>query len=201
MEQSCKSKPVFNKDDFNSSDGMLTYVWGPSMWHTLHTISFNYPVNPDKETRKKYFEFYSSLKHVLPCRYCRINLVNNMKKVPLNMRTMKNRDTLSRWVYRLHEEINTMLGKKSGLSYEDVRERYEMFRARCIDDTAGKKKKKIMKTRKRESGCTNPLYGVRSKCVLSIVPRDTKCNSFSIDKRCKLKRRKTKKVKGKREQK
>jgi len=195
MEQSCKSKPVFNKDDFNSSDGMLTYVWGPSMWHTLHTISFNYPVNPDKETRKRYFEFYSSLKHVLPCRYCRINLVNNMKKVPLNMRTMKNRDTLSRWVYRLHEEINTMLGKKSGLSYEDVRERYEMFRARCIDDTEGKKKKKIMKTRKRESGCTNPLYGVRSKCVLSIVPRDTKCNSFSIDKRCKLKRRKTKKGK------
>lgn len=199
MEQSCKSKPVFNKDDFNSSDGMLTYVWGPSMWHTLHTISFNYPVNPDKETRKRYFEFYSSLKHVLPCRYCRINLVNNMKKVPLNMRTMKNRDTLSRWVYLLHEEINTMLGKKSGLSYEDVRERYEMFRARCIDDTAGKKKAKIMKTRKRESGCTNPLYGVRSKCVLSIVPRDTKCKSFSIDKRCKLKRRKTKK--GKRAQK
>ena len=118
-----------------------------------------------------------------------------MKKVPLNMRTMKNRDTLSRWVYLLHEEINTMLGKKSGLSYEDVRERYEMFRARCIDDTAGKKKKKIMKTRKRESGCTNPLYGVRSKCVLSIVPRDTKCKSFSIDKRCKLKRRKTKKGK------
>ena len=195
MEQSCKSKPVFNKDDFNSSDGMLTYVWGPSMWHTLHTISFNYPVNPDKETRKKYFEFYNSLKHVLPCRYCRINLVSNMKKVPLNMRTMKNRDTLSRWVYSLHEEINTMLGKKSGLSYEDVRERYEMFRARCIDDIAGKKKNKLMKTMKRESGCTNPLYGVRSKCVLSIVPRDTKCKSFSIDKRCKLKRRKTKKGK------
>lgn len=189
MEQSCKSKPVFNKDDFNSSDGMLTYVWGPSMWHTLHTISFNYPVNPDKETRKKYYEFYSTLKNVLPCRYCRINLINNMKKVPLNMKTMKNRDTLSRWVYRLHEEINTMLGKKSGLSYKDVRERYEMFRARCIDDTEGKKKKKIMKTRKRESGCTKPLYGVRSKCVLSIVPRDTKCKSFSIDKRCKLKRR------------
>ena len=50
MEQSCKSKPVFNKDDYNSSDGMLTYVWGPSMWHTLHTISFNYPVKPDMKT-------------------------------------------------------------------------------------------------------------------------------------------------------
>ena len=32
-------------------------------------------------------------------------------------------------VYKLHEEINSMLGKKSGLTYEAVRERYEMFRA------------------------------------------------------------------------
>ena len=46
------------------------------------------------------------------------------------------------------------------------------------------------KGKKRENGCTKPLYGVRSKCVLSIVPRDTNCKSFSIDKRCKLKRKK-----------
>ena len=200
MEQSCKSKPVFNKDDYNSSDGMLTYVWGPSMWHTLHTISFNYPVKPDMKTRKQYFAFFNSLKDILPCRYCRINLVKNLKRVPLNMKTMRNRETLSKWVYKLHEEINSMLGKKSGLTYEAVRERYEMFRARCIDDLAGKKKKntrkansklgKNVKSKKRENGCTKPLYGVRSKCVLSIVPRDTNCKSFSIDKRCKLKRKK-----------
>ena len=30
---------------------MLTTVWGPSMWHYLHTMSFNYPNNPTK--RKK----------------------------------------------------------------------------------------------------------------------------------------------------
>ena len=35
---------VFNSNDFNSGDGMLTSVWGP-MWHTLHAVSFNYPVN------------------------------------------------------------------------------------------------------------------------------------------------------------
>ena len=28
---------------------MLTSVWGPSLWHSLHTISFNYPVKPTKE--------------------------------------------------------------------------------------------------------------------------------------------------------
>ena len=35
-------KKVFSENDYNSGDGMLTSVWGPPMWHTLYTISFNY---------------------------------------------------------------------------------------------------------------------------------------------------------------
>ena len=46
---------------------------------------------------------------------------------------MKNRETFSKFVYNLHEHINGMLGKHSGLSYEDVRERYEHFRSRCSE--------------------------------------------------------------------
>ena len=37
---------IFSSEDYKSSNGMLTSVWGPPMWHSLHTISFNYPVNP-----------------------------------------------------------------------------------------------------------------------------------------------------------
>ena len=33
---------------------------------------------------------------------------------------MKNRNTFSRYVYELHETVNKMLGKKSGLTYCDV---------------------------------------------------------------------------------
>ena len=47
---------------------------------------------------------------------------------------MKNRNNFSRYVYNLHEKVNKLLGKKSGLSYCDVRERYEHFRARCTED-------------------------------------------------------------------
>ena len=31
---------------------MLTTVWGPSMWHYLHTMSFNYPIKPTKKKKK-----------------------------------------------------------------------------------------------------------------------------------------------------
>ena len=44
---------------------------------------------------------------------------------------MKSRYTFSKYVYNLHEVVNTMLNKKSNLSYDEVRERYENFRARC----------------------------------------------------------------------
>ena len=39
-----------------------------------------------------------------------------MTTLPLTMDVFKNRLTLSKYVYQLHELINTMLGKASGLS-------------------------------------------------------------------------------------
>lgn len=169
----------FSKDDYNSNNGMLTNVWGPSMWHSLHCISFNYPVYPTKDQKIKYLNFFKSLEHILPCKYCRINFKKNIQKIPLNMKTMKNRHSLSLWLYYLHEEINRMLGKKSNLSYKDVKDRYEMFRSRCVE-------KKTKKKTKREKGCVKPFYGMKSKCVISIVPKNTRCKTFKIDRKCKL---------------
>lgn len=173
-------KDIFTNQDYNSGDGMITSVWGPPMWHILHTLSFNYPVKPTKEQKKYYFDFYNNLQNILPCKYCRENIVKNMQKLPLNSKILKNRETLSKWVYELHEIVNNMLGKKSGLSYDDIRNRYETFRARCIQDPSNIK---------IEKGCTEPLYGKKSKCVLNIIPRDNRTSSFKIDPKCVLKRK------------
>ena len=100
---------------------------------------------------------------------------------------MKNRHTFSKWLYLLHEEINTMLCKKSHLSYEDVKNRYEMFRSRCVD-TPNKSRKMRTKKNKKEKGCVKPLYGKKSKCVISIVPKNSKCKTFKIDRQCILKK-------------
>lgn len=171
--------PVFSQTEYDSNDGMLTTVWGPPMWHSLHTISFNYPVKPSKKTKERYRDFILSLKHVLPCGKCRKNLVKNFKQLPIQMKHMKSRDTFSKYVYDLHEVINTMLEKKSHLSYEDVRERYEHFRSRCARET-----RRIRKKYAKENGCTEPLVGEKSKCVLQIVPKKEKCKTFQMDKRC-----------------
>jgi hypothetical protein len=94
---------------------------------------------------------------------------------------MANRDQFSRFIYKLHETVNKLLGKTSGLSYCDVRERYEHFRSRCtlddkpklfefkkVEDKPAKNGKGI------EKGCTEPLYGKKAKCIIKIVPQEEK---------------------------
>jgi hypothetical protein len=186
------SQKVFKEEHYNSGDGMLTTVWGPGMWHSLHCISFNYPTNPTAKQKRQYMNFVLNLKNVLPCGKCRKNLVKNFKKLPITIKHMESRATFSLYIYNLHELINKMLNKSSGLSYEDVRERYENFRSRCTKTYKEmiilKKKNKTVKKKKdeknEEKGCTEPLYGDKSKCILKIVPQDTKCETFQMDKSC-----------------
>ena len=117
------------------------------------------------------------------------------------MACMASRDTFSRYVYKLHEIVNKMLKKKSGLSYCDVRERYEHFRARCTDEKPKvfnfseekekEHKNKTMKIskgfkniNKKEKGCTEPLYGKKAKCIIKIVPQEQRCKTMQIDRKC-----------------
>jgi len=180
-------KNIFSKKEYSSGDGMLTTVWGPSMWHYLHTMSFNYPVNPTEDDKKHYKEFIINLQYVLPCKYCRQNLTNNFKVFPLKACHMKDRESFSKYVYKLHEMVNKLLGKKSGLSYCDVRERYEHFRSRCTDEKPKifdiRKTLKLNKN-KKEKGCTEPLYGKKAKCIIKIVPQEEKGNTMQIDEKC-----------------
>lgn len=187
-----KTPPVFSDADFVSNDGFLTTVWGPPMWHFLHTMSFNYPVHPTEADKRNYGAFIKGLQHVLPCKYCRINLKTNFKNHPLRACHLANRDAFSKYVYELHEVVNKLLGKTSGLSYCDVRERYEHFRARCTDDPnprmIGRNKTKTKTKKRGHKGCTEPLYGKYSKCVMKIVPQDAQTETLSIDRQC-IKRR------------
>jgi len=213
-----KVRSVYTRKHYDSNDGMLTTVWGPSTWHLLHTMSFNYPVNPTCDDKRNYRDFVLNLQNVLPCGKCRKNLKKNFKKLPFLWKHMESRYTFSKYVYNLHEVVNKMLNKQSGLTYNDVRERYEHFRARCSQSskenvgspstgsdpspktTTGSDPKKQDPSPKTTTGsdpkkqdpshkgCTEPIYGEKSKCVLKIVPQKSKCDTFQMDKKC-IKRR------------
>ncbi len=180
------NKSIYNSKDYKSGDGMLTSVWGPSLWHYLHVMSFNYPINPTKIQKQKYKQLLLNFQYTLPCKYCRMNLTKNFKKFPLIDKIFENRNNFSRYIFNLHEQINKLLGKNSGLTYCEVRDNYEHFRSRCTIDKPKlfnyTKKNKNVET--KEKGCTTPMYGKKSKCIIKIVPQEEKCKTFNIDKRC-----------------
>ena len=199
-----RSSPAYTKKEYRSDNGMLTSVWGPSAWHLLHTMSFNYPTHPSARQKREYRAFVLNMQNVLPCGKCRENFAKNLVSLPLHARHMKSRATFSRYIFRLHELVNAMLGKKSGLTYAQVRDRYEHFRARCRPETAaaaaahseGKKDESTSKRGSscsasaaaatsarrrgppphREPGCTEPMKGQKTKCILRIVPVTHKCH-------------------------
>lgn len=122
--------------DPNINNGLLTKIWGPHMWEALHSISFGYPINPTDENKYDYLMYFTFLSKVLPCKYCRESYSHYIITEPtiLNSAVLENRGTLTRWLYNMHQRINDKLGIDYGMSYEDIVNRFESYRAKC---TAG----------------------------------------------------------------
>ena len=96
-----------------------------------------------------------SLQYVLPCKYCRDNFKENLKKINFKKSDFKNRETFSKFIYNLHNIVNISLGKSKYKTYEEVAIYYEKFRASC-----DKKKKK----------CKEPFKGnIKYKSIITIT--------------------------------
>jgi hypothetical protein len=129
-----KSNNNTNLDD-SKTNGLITKIWGPHFWETLHCVSFGYPLEPTEEHKKDYRQFFTSVKDVLPCKYCRESytvFIFSEDETKLTDNDLKNRDNLTRWVYKLHTRVNIKIGMEYNVSYEDIVKRYESYRAVCV---------------------------------------------------------------------
>jgi len=176
---------TFSKKEYNSGNGMMTSVWGPAAWHLLHTIGFNYPVHPTAEDKRKYRKFLISFGQVLPCGKCRNNFCETLARMPLTASALSSRDCFAKYIYRLHNDVNARLQKtQPNPTFCDVRDQYEVFRARCGTTPQSPKKKN-----KTEKGCTEPLKGIKTKCLIRIVPKTQRASTFKVHPSCSCKKR------------
>jgi len=147
---------------------MNTISWGQPSWVYLHTVTFNYPDDPEEydtihekpigSTRQKYKDFFTNVGETLPCKYCRDSYRIFIKENPIRL---DSRDEITLWLYEIHNKVNDKLGKK-GIPFEEVQQKYESFRADC--------------SAKKANGCTKLLHNtIPKKCVVIYVP---KCSSF-----------------------
>ena len=146
---------------------MQTSSWGPVGWEYLHTVSFNYPIDPEEydrlneqpigSTRQKYKDFFIQVGETLPCKYCRTSYREFIKDNPIRL---DSRDEITKWLYEIHDMVNQKIGKKS-IPFEDVKKKFESFRADCSAKVA--------------TGCIKPLMDrVPTRCYVI----HTKCTPF-----------------------
>lgn len=118
-----------------ADSGLITKIWGPHMWTALHSISYCYPLNPTPTDKQHYKQFFELVGQVLPCVHCRDSYNQFIKEggTQLNDTVMENRETLTKWLYYMHEAVNKKLGVNYNVSYEEVSNRYNSYRANCTD--------------------------------------------------------------------
>jgi hypothetical protein len=113
---------------------MITKLWGPHLWKSLHSITFGYPIQPTEQHIYNYREFFRFLGNVLPCSHCRKSynqyIYDNNTNIddPIHF---QNRQNLCYWLYLIHNKVNNKLMIDYKLSFYDVINNYESYRAKC----------------------------------------------------------------------
>lgn len=87
----------------------------------MHSIAHSYPDKPSEETRRKYIDFFRNLGAVIPCPSCGDHYDKYLSDHPIDA---DNRESLARWVYDLHSDVNQRKSKPNP-TFEEVREAYE----------------------------------------------------------------------------
>lgn len=101
----------------------FTEFFGPNLWKVMHAISFTYPDDPTEEQAQQYKDFFLSLAPVIPCPGCGIHYKKYLDEHPIQL---TNTESLSKWVYNLHDTVNKRNNKPSP-SYEEIKKDYAGF--------------------------------------------------------------------------
>ena len=123
VQNVCKKLDDFKKPlDDNKNNGLITKIWGPVMWESIHCVAFGYPIEPTEEQKNNYKNFFKSLCYVLPCCECREHYTEHIHedKIKLCNAVFESRDSLTKWLYDFHMCVNDSLGVIYDLSYEKI---------------------------------------------------------------------------------
>ena len=85
-------------------------IWGPHLWFFMHTLSFNYPINPTMDDKKNYYNFFYNLTQIIPCIECKNHYIDFFTKNPIT-NFLINRDKLIEWVTNAHNNVNKLTNK------------------------------------------------------------------------------------------
>jgi hypothetical protein len=92
-------------------------VWGPIMWRSLASVSYNYAVHPTDPDKKNAQLFLDAWVMQIPCvNPCRLKATTYIQEHPP---VFDSRESFSRWTVDFHNDINRQLGKRE-LPFEEA---------------------------------------------------------------------------------
>jgi FAD-linked sulfhydryl oxidase len=83
---------------------------GRHTWTFLHSTAAYYPEKPSEAHKKNAMGLFGSLPSLYPCRHCADELQKEMKII--GPPDVSGRLQLSNWLCRIHNEVNSRLGKR-----------------------------------------------------------------------------------------
>ena len=96
-------------------------LWGPHLWYFLHTLTYQFPIQPTWNDKQHMNEFLVSLEHILPCEHCKFHYKNYLLDFPP---ILDNQTQFIIWMIQLHNFVNQRLGKPQK-EYAEVLEFYQ----------------------------------------------------------------------------
>jgi|TARA_B100000925_G_scaffold290108_1_gene274547 hypothetical protein len=110
---------------------MDTKFWGPDGWRLLHSIVTKFPNNPTTKDKETYAAFFNTIRHVLPCIYCRNSFHEYITELPVENYTNSRKD-INNWLYLIHNKVNEKLRKqnlndKKNPKYSTISRRYRIY--------------------------------------------------------------------------
>jgi hypothetical protein len=98
-------------------------IWGPYLWKFMHYLTLAYPDNPTEDDKNNLFNFFDSVKEVIPCEKCRHNFQVHLETSPLTEEILEDNVKVVKWLYNIHNNVNKALNKPI-LPYDDFIKEY-----------------------------------------------------------------------------
>lgn len=102
---------------------------GNYSWSVLHSFAAYYPERPNEEDKQSMLGILQGYRNLYPCTHCRAHFQKDYDKgnpsPHLDPPLLENRQELSVWVCRQHNNVNKLLGKRQfDCEYQNLMQRW-----------------------------------------------------------------------------
>ena len=115
-------------------------IWGPHYWFTIYTIALSYPLKPDENIKRKYYDFFKNLPIFIPNKEMGNTFANFLDNYPITP-YLDSRESLLKWIHFIHNKLNQYLGKQEITYYDALDKYYKNYDLKHIKKYNDKKNK------------------------------------------------------------